>query len=113
MSKIQTIVSLLIFLIVLFSMDLIFGNPLRESFTGVAWNKGLGVGMGKSGIGRGVGIGGVGGDLGYRTIVTHNSLNGNMNYPNGNQGSGFLAAKIPNNYKLNSDDQPVHFSFPR
>jgi hypothetical protein len=33
MSKIQTIVGLLLFLIILFSMNVIFGNVLRESFT--------------------------------------------------------------------------------
>ena len=33
MSKIQTIIYLFVFLIVLFSMDTIFGNPLRETFT--------------------------------------------------------------------------------
>lgn len=33
MSKIQLIVGLLLFLIVLFSMNIIFGNILRESFT--------------------------------------------------------------------------------
>ena len=31
MSKIQTIVGLLLFLIILFSMNVIFGNVLRES----------------------------------------------------------------------------------
>jgi hypothetical protein len=33
MSKIQTIVGLLLFLIILFSMNMIFGNVLRKSFT--------------------------------------------------------------------------------
>ena len=33
MSKIQTIIYLFVFLIVFFSMDTIFGNPLKESFT--------------------------------------------------------------------------------
>ena len=33
MSKIQTIVGLLLFLIILFSMNMIFGNVLKESFT--------------------------------------------------------------------------------
>ena len=32
MSKIQTIVGLLLFVIILFSMNMIFGNVLRESF---------------------------------------------------------------------------------
>lgn len=34
MSKVQTIMSLLIFLVIVFSMDMIFGNPLRETFRG-------------------------------------------------------------------------------
>lgn len=33
MSKIQLIVGLLLFLIILFSMNMIFGNILKESFT--------------------------------------------------------------------------------
>lgn len=32
MSKLQTIFGLLLLLVVLFSMDMIFGNPIRESF---------------------------------------------------------------------------------
>lgn len=35
MSKIQTIICLFIFIIIIFSMDLIFENPLRETFKGI------------------------------------------------------------------------------
>ena len=35
MQKIQSIMCLFCFLIVLFSMDLLFGNPLRETFKGI------------------------------------------------------------------------------
>lgn len=107
MSKIQTIICLLIFIVVLFSMDMIFGNPLKETFSGVAWNKGLGVGIGKSGIGKGTGIGGVGSTLDYRPVIQQNQLNANVLYdlPSG--------IRPLNNYiKSQSDDQPLHFSFP-
>jgi len=102
MSKIQTIICLLIFLVVLFSMDMIFGNPLKETFRGTT--------IGKSGIGRGVGIGGVGSDLNYRPAIQQNQLNANVLY---DSPSAILAAKPLNNYiKSQSDDQPLHFSFP-
>jgi hypothetical protein len=35
MQKIQSIMCLFCFLIVLFSLDLLFGNPLRETFKGI------------------------------------------------------------------------------
>jgi hypothetical protein len=92
MSKIQTIIYLLVFLIVLFSMDMMFGNPLRETFRG-------------SSIGTGVGVGS---KLDYRPATRQNTLNGNMVYPSG----GFTAANIPPSFKRQSDDQPLHFSFP-
>lgn len=46
MTKIQTILSLLLCLVIIFSMDMIFGNPLRETFRG-----GGGIGMGGLGLG--------------------------------------------------------------
>ena len=99
MSKIQCMVSLLLFIIVVFSMALMFGNPLRETFKG-----GM---MGLANIGRGQGVEGVGADLDYKPIVRQNTLNGNMGYPS----AGFLAGNIPAGYKINSDDQPLHYSF--
>ena len=86
MSKIQTIIWLFVFLIVIFSMDMIFGNPIRESF------KGIGVAGG-----RDVSTGSIGADYIPSTKITN---------------GGFLAAPIPDNYKMNSDDEPLHFSFP-
>jgi hypothetical protein len=103
MSKIQTILCLFVFLIVLFSMDSIFGNPLRETFGGGGGRGGLG---GRN-LGGGLGVGsgletglGLGLGLGQRVLV-----NG---YPN----SGFLAANVPPTYYSNSDDQPLFFDFP-
>jgi hypothetical protein len=110
MSKIQTIICLLIFIVVLFSMDMIFGNPLKETFSGVSWNKGLGVGISKSGLGQGTGIGGVGSTLDYRPVIQQNQLNANVLY---DSPSAILGATPLNNYiKSQSDDQPLHFSFP-
>jgi hypothetical protein len=86
MSKIQTIIWLFVFLIVIFSMDMIFGNPIRESF------KGIGVAGG-----RDVSTGSIGADYIPSTKITN---------------GGFLAAPIPDNYKTKSDDEPLHFSFP-
>ena len=94
MSKIQTIFYLLVFLIVLFSMDMIFGNPLRETFRGI--NKGPSVSNEE-----------IGSTLSYKPTVRKNTLNGNMTYPN----TGFLAAKATPDYKIQSDDQPLHFGF--
>jgi hypothetical protein len=75
----------------IFSMDSIFGNPLRETFKGSS----------------GTGIGPVGHDLDYKPTTRNNNLNGNMPYPN----AGFLAAKIPSIYTIQSDDQPLSFGF--
>ena len=72
MSKIQTIIYLFVFLIVLFSMDTIFGNPLRETFTPM-------VSPSKS--------------------------------PSKTSNKKQNKAVTPN-YKRQSDDQPLHFSFP-
>jgi hypothetical protein len=75
MSKIQTIIYLFVFLIVLFSMDTIFGNPLRETFTPISPSKG----PSKS------------------PSITPNKKQHN---------------EIKPSYKRQSDDQPLHFSFP-
>jgi hypothetical protein len=93
-------------------MDMIFGNPLKETFSGVSWNKGLGVGIGKSGLGQGTGIGGVGSALNYKPPFQQNQLNANVLYESPN---AILATTPPNNYsyvKSQSDEQPSHFSFP-
>jgi hypothetical protein len=91
MSKIQTIMYLLVLLIVLFSMDMMFGNPLRETFIGSSIGSSIGTGVG------------VGSKLTYRPAVRKNILNGNTR---------FRAANIRPSFKRQSDDQPLHFSFP-
>lgn len=92
MSKIQSIICLFIFIVILFSMDIIFGNPLKESFSKVEPKFGEKIGS----------------TLDYHPKVRTNTLNGNMVYPN----KGFLAGDLPPSYIVNSDDQPLHFSFP-
>ena len=94
MSKMQTILGLLLFLIILFSMDMIFGNPLRETFS----NK-----IGLPG-GRNVGINGIGSTLTYKPTIRTNTLSGNMVY----SGNGFLAAT---GIYPKGDDQPLFFGF--
>ena len=94
MSKIQTILSLLLFLVILFSMDMIFGNPIRETFRnqiGLPGNKNIG-------------INGVGSHLDYKPIARTNTLSGNIIY----SGSGFLGATAP---YPKGDDQPLFFGF--
>jgi len=75
MSKIQTIIYLFVFLIVLFSMDTIFGNPLRETFTNTKL-----------------------------PIVSPSTIVSPSNKKQHNE--------IKPSYKRQSDDQPLHFSFP-
>ena len=77
MSKIQTIIYLFVFLIVLFSMDTIFGNPLRETFTNT-----------KSSI--------------RATTIVSPSKTSNKKQNK----------EIKPSFKRQSDDQPLHFSFP-
>ena len=89
MSKIQTIMWLFILLVIIFSMDQIFGNPIKETFVS------SGVGVGLAG-GRDVSTGIIGSEY----IPSEKITNG-----------GFLAAPIPENYKVKSDDQPLHFGF--
>jgi hypothetical protein len=103
MTKIQTILSLLLFLVIVFSMDMIFGNPLRETFSGR-----IGTRIGIPGTAN-IGIGGVvSGDivsqLNYKPAIRTNTLNGNMIY----SGSGFLGATSP---YPKGDDQPLFFGF--
>ena len=94
MHKVQTIISLLLFLVIVFSMDMIFGNPLMESFRG-------GGGSGR-GSGRGSGLSERGLELGV----------GRQNILNNNNNSGFLAADVPPSDFEQSDDEPLFFRFP-
>lgn len=78
-------------------MDMIFGNPLRETFS----NK-----IGLPG-GRNISTSannGVGSQLNYIPPVRKNTLNGNMIY----SGKGFLGIAEP---YTKGDDQPLYFGF--
>jgi hypothetical protein len=98
MTKIQTIFCLFLFLVIVFSMDMIFGNPIRETFSNQIGLPG----------GRNVGIDGVGfgrsSELNHRPVIRTNTKNGNMIY----SGSGFLGATAP---YPKGDDQPLFFGF--
>ena len=95
MSKIQTIIYLFVFLIVLFSMDMVFGNPLRETFRG-----GGGGGIGLGGLGLG-GRGGLGGGL----IANHMAFNHNIN------NNSLTTNDVPPYYFEQSDDEPLFFNW--
>lgn len=103
MTKIQTIVSLFLFIVIVFSMDMIFGNPIRETFSGRIGPR-IGI-PGGSNIGiSGVINGDMGSQLNYKPTIRTNTLNGNMIY----SGSGFLGATSP---YPKGDDQPLFFGF--
>jgi len=90
MSKIQTIIYLFVFLIVLFSMDMVFGNPLRETFRGGGGGLGLG--------GRGIGLGGglIANRIAFNRNINNNSLTTN---------------DVPPYYFEQSDDEPLFFNW--
>jgi len=94
MSKIQTLLSLFLLLVIIFSMDMIFGNPIRETFNNQIGLPG----------GRNVSIDGVGSELPYKPVIRTNTRSGNIIY----SGSGFLGetASYPK-----GDDQPLFFGF--
>ena len=94
MTKIQTIISLILFLVIVFSMDMIFGNPIRETFSNQIGLPG----------GRNISIQGVGSELNYKPLIRTNALNGNIVY----SGSGFLGVTAP---YPQGDDQPLFFGF--
>lgn len=82
MKKIHTILLLFLFLVVLFFIDMMFGNPIRETFSNpnqIGW------------------------DLDYKVPIKKDTLNGNMIY----SGKGFLA---DTNYP-EGDDQALFFGF--
>jgi hypothetical protein len=82
MSKIETILGLLLFLLILFSMNMIFANPLKEIFSNnVSISKGIETEQKKN-----------------------NKISGNMIY----SGSGFLDETV--SYPK-GDDQPLFFGF--
>jgi hypothetical protein len=102
MTKIQTILSLFLFLVIVFSMDMIFGNPIRETFSGRI-GKRVGI-PGGSNIGIVSGSLGEGSQLNYKPAIRTNTLNGNMVY----SGRGFLGVDSP---YPKGDDQPLFFGF--
>ena len=93
MTKIQTILSLLLFVVIIFSMDMIFGNPIRETFSGLPGANNIGIT--DNDVGR---------KLDYTPPVRTNTKNGNMIY----SGSGFLG--VTERYPK-GDDQPLFFGF--
>lgn len=105
MSKIQSIFFLIIFIILLFSMNQIFYNELRiqvkENFTR----------MPTTGNPGGTGYGYIGQALDYTTPTNINTMNGNMVYQN-NLKAGFLGVGPPKNYIKNSDEHPLYYGFP-
>jgi hypothetical protein len=99
MSKAQSIIYLIIFIIVLFSMNQIFyseiRNRLRETFTKMPT---ISIPGGTGFLKK----------LDYTTSTNINSMNGNMEYQN-NLKSGFLGKK---SYIKNSDEHPLYYGFP-
>ena len=108
MTKIQTILSLFLFLVIVFSMNMIFGNPIRETFRGGGGGglgRGLGGGLGGGlgeGLGRGLGRGlggGLGGGLGIglgnRLALNNKSI---------------ITNDIPSYYYEQSDYEPLFFN---
>ena len=86
MSKIETILGLLLFLLILFSMNMIFANPLKEIFSNnVSNNVSLSKGI-------------------ETEQKKNNKISGNMIY----SGSGFLDETV--SYPK-GDDQPLFFGF--
>ena len=104
MSKVQSILVLLIFILIILSMDQIFyyetRNLLRETFTK----------MPSTGNPGGTGYGYIGQALNYKTIGKINNLNGNMSYQNSLK-AGFLGVESP--FKKNTDDNPLYYGFPK
>jgi len=87
MSKIQTIICLFIFIVIIFSVDSLIGNPFKESFKGS-----------KDDI--------IGKKLNYKTIQNSNKIN-KMTVQN------YLGvASIPRTFVNNSNDEPLYYGFP-
>lgn len=100
MTKIQTIVSLFVCLVIVFSMDIMFGNPIRETFSnqvGLPGGRNIGIDGGRFGESS---------KLNYQPSIRTNTKNGNMIYSR----KGFLGATSPYGQR-DSDDQPLFFGF--
>jgi len=83
MSKIQTILALLLFLLILFSMNMIFANSFKEMFSN-------NLDLSNNDVNK--------------DIKKNNKISGNMIY----SGSGFLDETV--SYPK-GDDQPLFFGF--
>jgi hypothetical protein len=111
MSKIQTIIYLFVFLIVLFSMDMVFGNPLRETFRG---GGGGGLGLGGRGIGLGgggLGLGGGGLGLGGRSGLGGGLIANRMAFNRNINNNSLTTNDVPPYYFEQSDDEPLFFNW--
>ncbi len=86
MSKIQTILSLFLFLVIVFSMDMILGNPLKETFNSDGVTE-----MGVNDVSE-----------------TQNARTTSLNVNQIHSGSGFLGET--SSYQQ-GDDQPLFFGF--
>lgn len=99
MTKIQSILGLLLCLVIIFSMDMIFGNQIRETFSsriGIPGGSNIGIdGLISNDMGE---------NLNYVPPARINTKNGNMIY----SGSGFLGVSAP---YPKGDDQPLYFGF--
>ena len=87
MSKIQTILALLLFLLILFSMNMIFANPFKEMFSN-------NLDLSDNNVIKNV----------IKDVKKNNKISGNMIY----SGSGFLDETV--SYPK-GDDQPLFFGF--
>jgi len=111
MTKIQTILSLVLFLVIIFIINMIFGNSISETFRGGGGGGGgrlggggLGrVGLGGAGLGRvGLGRGGLGLGLGGEALRDRLELNNNY---------GIVTDEVPiYYYDDQSDDEPLFFN---
>ena len=87
MSKIQTILALLLFLLILFSMNMIFANPFKEMFSN-------NLDLSDNNVIKNV----------IKDVKKNNKISGNMIY----SGSGFLDET---SHYPKGDDQPLFFGF--
>jgi hypothetical protein len=99
MNKIQSIIGLLIFIIIVFSMNMIFGKQMSFSNEYFTNNK--------------VSTGIIGYELEYKPVnnIPNGDFSGNMRYP----GKAYLGISNGNTdfmYNNRSDDSPLHFGFP-
>ena len=107
MKKMQCIIGLFIFIVIIFSMNMMFN--ITENFVGTGFRGDKGFGIGISGLGgsfaAGVGGTGLGSVLNYNTIARQNTSDGSEIYA----ADGYRA--IGPKKQNQSDDQPLYFGF--